>query len=495
MWSNSFLLLYCSPLSLIDMLHANRSIHFLLTAAIIGAGVLAAGWAYADESSSSSSTASSSASADTAASSSSALPAWTGEQKSGTGLNILPGKGTIVIEQKNGSGAGTLGSWTMIQPDNKQRAGTGALNLLEGISAGKYTIFAHLPDGSSATMRIYRNDVSEQVLQKQQASLTLNDGDRLRIVISYTITKSGLVAVDSDPLGMTFTMKGPNNTNFSGTTPTSFFGLAEGQYQVFYDSIKGCNIPTSKSLRLEAGSRVSFTVYISCPMADKMRERQTEQGSSDKSYTTVGTGNNAIIMRDVPQDSWFAPFIATSAKYGILSGYTDKDGNATGEFGPGNNVNVAELAKAAHKIAGISTDSVARINPINTKAQGQWFSPFITSAEKLGWTIYSDATIDPTKPATRGEVLVTLLQALDIRLNWQKGNVFTDVSARTPFAGAIETAAAAKVVEGRKDANGNDLKLFGPADAINRAEFAKILSNMIEVFKTEGASSSSSSKR
>lgn len=475
------------------MLRTHHPVQFLLTTAIICSSILAAGLVYADESSSSSGVAASSV-ATALSSSSSALPTWTGEQKSGTGLNILPGQGIISIEQKNSSGAGALGSWTIIQPDNKQRTGSGAATLLEGMSAGNYTIFAHLPDGSSATIRIYRNDEADKVIPKQQASFTLKDGDRMRVSISYTITKSGLVAVDSDPVGMTFTMKGPNNTTFSGTTPASFFGVAEGQYQVFYDSIKGCNIPTTKSLRLEAGNRVSFSVYISCPMADKMRERLTEQGGSDKSYTTVGTGNNAIIMRDVPQDAWFAPFIATSAKYGILSGYTDKDGNSTGSFGPGNNVNVAELAKAAHRIAGISTDSVARINPINTKAQGQWFSPFITSAENLGWTIYSDATVDPTRPATRGEVLVTLLQALDIKLNWQKGTFFTDVTPRTAYAGAIETAAAAKVVEGRKDENGNDLKLFGPADAINRAEFAKILSNMIETFKTTSSASSSSKK-
>jgi len=146
-------------------------------------------------------------------------------------------------------------------------------------------------------------------------------------------------------------------------------------------------------------------------------------------------------------------------------------------------------------MAGISTDAFAVTPPQNTAAAGTWFAPFFASAESRGWTIFNSATVDPSRAATRGEVLVTLYQALDLPLFWQKGNVFTDVTTRTDYAGAIETAAAKKIVEGRTDDKGNDLHTFGPSDPINRAELAKILSKMNDVYRISGSSSSSSAKK
>ncbi len=458
----------------------NRTLRLFVTATIIGSGLLVSTFAKAE----SGSTVTNSSSAEENI----LTPV------SGTGINILPGQGNIVIEQKNGSGAATIGKWELILPNNQQKDSGEPETSITNTMAGMYTIFAKTPTSATAVVRVYKNGTLEKVVQRPQTSFTLQNNDSARIVIHYTITRTGLVAVDSDPLGMTFTLKGPNNTVVTGTTPASYPGVAEGQYQVIYDNIKGCNVPASKSLRLEAGSRVSFSMYISCPMADKMRERQAEETNGNGEYVMVGTIGSQTAARDVPQDAWFAPYIVNVAKYGILSGYKDEKGNSTGVFGPSNDVTVAELAKVAHKIAGISSDAFNNKDPQNARAQQAWFSPFIASAESRGWVIFNDAGINPTRPATRGEVLVTLLQALDKPLAWQKGTLFTDVTARTLYAGAIETAATAKVVEGRKDDKGNDLRLFGPTDAINRAELAKILSRMIDVYKVGGSSSSAASR-
>ena len=89
-------------------------------------------------------------------------------------------------------------------------------------------------------------------------------------------------------------------------------------------------------------------------------------------------------------------------------------------------------------------------------------------------------------------MLVTLYQALDLPLQWQKGKTFSDVTTRTAYAGAIETAATKKIVEGRKDDKGNDIGTFGPTDPINRAELAKVLSKMIDTYRLSASSSSSS---
>lgn len=409
---------------------------------------------------------------------------------SGSGINILPGKGVLIIEQKDGSGTSTIGKWLTILPDNQQKNGSGALATLDNTSAGSYTIFATLPTGASSTIRIYRNNTLENTLIRPQANFTIKDGDTVRVVIHYTITQVGLVSVDSDPQGISFHMDGPNNTHFTGKTPAQYDAATEGQYKVSYDPITGCTVPAAQSLKLQAGNRISFSVRLSCPMADKLRERLEQNQTSDESHIVVTYDGKSITMRDVPQTSWFAPYVFNTAKYGILSGYSDPSGTPTGIFGPENNVTISELAKTAHKIAGISAESFQSIAPENLLAQGQWFSPFFASAEKRGWTIFASGDVVPGRAATRGEVLVTLLQALDIRLNWQKGTFFTDVNTRTPYAGAIETAAAAKIVTGRTDEKGVALNTFSPSDPINRAELAKILSTMIDVYKVTGSSSS-----
>lgn len=401
----------------------------------------------------------------------------------------LSGEGTVVVDQKNGSGSDTIGKWTLILPGNKQTAAQGALSTIEHTPAGNYTIFLTLPSGASSTIRIYRNDILEKLVERPQASFTLTNGDTMHIAIHYTLTKVGLIAIESDPLGVDFTMVGPNNQKFSGTTPASYDGLAEGQYSVKYVGMEGCVTPAPKSLRLSANDRITFTMLFSCTKADEMRSKQQVQTTGNDQRVTITTDGKTTVLADVSKSDWFAQYVARVARSGILSGYRDDSGNLTGEFGPGNPVTIAELAKISHALAGMSTDAFQSTVPANKQARSMWFSQFIASAENRGWTIYEDATIDPTRSATRAEVVETLLQALDIPIRWQHGSLFTDVTVHTPYAAAIETAAADNVIQGRNDATGTSLHLFVPNDPINRAEMAKVLSSMIDEYRNVTLSS------
>ena len=210
-----------------------------------------------------------------------------------------------------------------------------------------------------------------------------------------------------------------------------------------------------------------------------MEEEEVEEEDDDS--VDISVGGESVNFSDVPQSAWFAPYVFAVVKTGVMSGYKDAAGNPLGKFGPENSVTTGELAKLAHEIAGIDeTDTKTRAE--NPGAKGEWFEPYIASAESLDWLIYQDPTLDLLRPATRGEVIVTLLQALDIPLLWPKGTIFTDVHRRIPYAAAIETAAKKKIVsgEGTVDAPRG---LFHPADPINRAEIAKILSILIDQFK------------
>ena len=82
------------------------------------------------------------------------------------------------------------------------------------------------------------------------------------------------------------------------------------------------------------------------------------------------------------------------------------------------------------------------------------------------------------------------LQALDIPLQWQKGNVFSDVTRQTSYAAAIETAYHEGMIEGTSADQGSSLPQFLPDSSINRAEMAKLLITIQEKIKKLNASSS-----
>ena len=378
------------------------------------------------------------------------------------------GTGSLTVEQVTRDDM--YGKWTLLRPNNVQSSGS--VKVVPGmlLGAGTYTIIVSPPEGAVTTIRLYNRDTEVKMVDRQQLTFTVANGDALKLTINYSFTLVGMVSVQSDPSGLEFTLTGPNNIEEKGVTPYSLQNAPAGQYKVQYGTLDGCVLPAPKALNLEKEKRITFDLMLVCDAADKLRKRQD---TTDDKYVTNTVEGQSVTFRDVPQGAWFADSVFKAAKRGVIGGYKNDKGELTGEFGPGNNVTVGELAKIAHKIA--SLEETATSEPRNIMAQGQWFASFIASAEEKGWTIYIDGTIDPLRNATRGEVMVTLMQALNVPLKWQKGAVFTDVSVRTPYASAIETAANLKIVEGRKGDNGKLTGEFGPGEFINRAELAKII--------------------
>ncbi len=200
-----------------------------------------------------------------------------------------------------------------------------------------------------------------------------------------------------------------------------------------------------------------------------------------KGMLTAEVGGKRIPFRDVPDDAWFMPYVRSVLESGIMSGYGDAQGRPTGQFGPANNVTIEELSKIAVNLSGgIKTDCPTI--PLNNTATGSWSMPFVGCAEKRGWSIYSDGTVNLLATATRGQVAVTLLQAYDVVWGERSGTAFTDVTEATEFGGAIERAKADGLVSGYGDANGKPTGLFGPNDPVTRAELAKMVSGAMELY-------------
>lgn len=397
------------------------------------------------------------------------------------------GLGTIYLNQETPD-KGILGSWTLTRtgglPEDKDvKDREDERTILRDMPTGRYTLFIKSPSGAETTVRVTREGEILAAIDRPQVSFNLRDGEEINIMMRYTFTRIGNLAVISTPSGLPFVMTGPNGREFRENTPKSFENFPEGQYIVLFNPIEGCTTPKRKSLRLKAGGRVTFHIEWKC---DILERRGIQQKRDENTFVTIqGTekSNGKLSFRDVMQNMWFAPFIAKVAQLGVMSGYTEGT-NETNKstFGPADLVNAAELAKTAHKIAGINADDVLSFSK-NPHARNTWFSAYFASAEERHWLIYRDGKIKPDRSVNRAEVIATLLQALNIPLQWPEGKIFHDVTSTNLYAAAIETAASHGVIEGYKDENGTPTFYFGPADPINRAELAKVLSTMIEMYK------------
>ena len=185
----------------------------------------------------------------------------------------------------------------------------------------------------------------------------------------------------------------------------------------------------------------------------------------------VTIDGNQVVFRDVPVDSWYAAFVSELVQAGIVSGYRDAQGQPTGFFGPQNAVTYGESLKMALTAAQKRLSSGV---PQNRSARGDWSAPYVKTAEELHLSVYLSA-LDVRKPAIRGAVIETLLEAFGVTIA-PATNPFTDLPSSDPHAAAIETAAALGIVAGDTNASGKPKGTVRPNAPVNRAEVAKIVS-------------------
>ncbi len=196
----------------------------------------------------------------------------------------------------------------------------------------------------------------------------------------------------------------------------------------------------------------------------------------DSLITSMGTtqykGGYSPFL-DTPATAWYTYYVHYVRSRDIISGYKDAFGNLLGEYRPANNVTIAEILKMffmASRWGALDSD------PELSLADDHWARGFVAQAEARDLYILRIPTsID--RPATRGEVVRTLLEIIGINPAPVETTSFEDLSPTHPHAAYIEYAAAVGVV------SGDDLTpTFRPNAPINRAEMAKILTLMLQVF-------------
>jgi len=182
-----------------------------------------------------------------------------------------------------------------------------------------------------------------------------------------------------------------------------------------------------------------------------------------------------IVYRDVSTKSWFAPFVMLLLEQNVVSGYRSPDGELLGLYGPSDPVTYGEIAKMALELVGEDVSSVTK-SPMNLTAVRHWSKQYIARAEELKFSVYSStSSLDVNAPAPRGAVIQTILEAARIPAFSIPKNPYTDFDKKTPYANAILTATALKIIQGDTDDAGNPVGTFRGNTAINRAEVAKII--------------------
>ncbi len=200
-----------------------------------------------------------------------------------------------------------------------------------------------------------------------------------------------------------------------------------------------------------------------------------------KGFVWFRVNDVPYVLKDVPTGQWFAPYVRDVAERGIVSGYKDAAGNPLGVFGPERNVTLEELAKMVVQAAKIDLQSCPPA-PKNEPVRGTWSAPYVSCAEAGGFAVFADGTGDLRRPATRAEVVVSLLQAFGRSIGEDLTAPFKDVNASTLFAPAIAAAVKDGIVSGYTDASGNPTGFFGPTNPVNRAEVAKMLSLALQLY-------------
>lgn len=175
---------------------------------------------------------------------------------------------------------------------------------------------------------------------------------------------------------------------------------------------------------------------------------------------------------DVSDEDWFKQYVVSVAEWGIVSGYKDGEGKATGIFGPGNPVTIAEMLKIVFEAAQV--DELQCDGTLLASSQkDHWASSYIACGLEKQMRILRLPSLDLNRPALRGEVLSILHDGFGETVPPLYSN-FRDVQGH-PYEADVAYAALKGVVGGDKAATGEDLGTFRPDDLLNRAEASKIV--------------------
>ena len=183
------------------------------------------------------------------------------------------------------------------------------------------------------------------------------------------------------------------------------------------------------------------------------------------SVAFVGLANAAVDdftdAAEIP--SWADEAIEELIDQGVINGNDD------GSFAPNRQLNRAEVSKIIVLATGIDIDTTGGPHFPDVPADA-WFYDFIETMFNQGWINgYPDGLFRPGVGINRAEIAKMVVNAFEIDQDLSGAPHFTDVSESDWFFGFVETAYNNGCMRGFGDGT------FGPANAVTRAETAKIV--------------------
>ncbi len=206
--------------------------------------------------------------------------------------------------------------------------------------------------------------------------------------------------------------------------------------------------------------------------------------------------SSSLQFRDVPAGAWFAPYVDQAVNAGIVSGYEDRNGHPTGDFGPENSVTVGEALKIALEGAGYDTSLGV--------GYGHWAAQYMSVAlgEHFEFAL-RNPQVNLDRPASRAEVASLMADAFHV--GWKADTVipenFTDVDInnQSHYPEAINKLLQDEIVSGDNRTcivwvnTTCPRTTFRPLSPINRAETVKITMLARATYGSPGRSPHSSS--
>lgn len=175
-----------------------------------------------------------------------------------------------------------------------------------------------------------------------------------------------------------------------------------------------------------------------------------------------------IIFPDLVLNAWYEEAITSLYKDGVLSGYPD------GTFNPNKEITRAEVVTMVSRTLNIEGTKQTTIFPDVPKAH--YASGYISRANEKGFvTGYPNGDFKPSHPIIRADTAVIIAEAFD--LEEIATYPFNDVDEEKYYAKAIHILKGLNIAAGFPDGT------YQPAKKMTRAEFAVLLSKVLEEYE------------
>lgn len=124
------------------------------------------------------------------------------------------------------------------------------------------------------------------------------------------------------------------------------------------------------------------------------------------------TTSSELNFPDTDSTAWYAPYVATAQKAGIVQG----DGG-TGRFRPGDSVNRVEAIKILSLALGVDVDPVVIGSPFEDVHYLEWYAPYAQFAKEANILPWDSTTLNASTAMSRDEVAEMIYRVLAIQQN------------------------------------------------------------------------------